>query len=204
VVGHVAGGAPHRGGEVLGACSAARVRGAPGGIATDLLLGCLRVPQEVAGRVRADHDGSVDPGGVAPGVDHGGARAGALAQQVDLVVAERDPSGLKVVDLLREAVAGEIDSLAGRPGGAGSERVAVGAEGVGAEAVGGVQERRGDFRAVEPHGPVHTAIADKNDVAIGGETAGLRELYVGQAGTTFQVEDWFRRCTGRRPQADHR
>jgi hypothetical protein len=71
----------------------------------------------------------MDALGVAPGKDHRRARAGALAQEVDAVVAEGRARGFEVVDPLREPVAGEVDALVGEPIGARPEGVAVCTEG---------------------------------------------------------------------------
>ena len=60
---------------------AGRVLRAERGVAADLLVGRLRVPDEVARRVDADHHRPVDALRVAPGVDHRRARPGALAQR---------------------------------------------------------------------------------------------------------------------------
>ena len=92
--------------------------------------------------------------------------------EVDAVVAERHARGLEVVDLLRQAVAGEIDAVVGESVRAGTERVAVRAEGFLAEEVGRVLERRLDLGAVEPDGAVHAAVADEDDVVVVGEAAG--------------------------------
>ena len=81
------------------------------GSGADLLVRRLRVPEEVAGRVDADHHRAVDALRVAPGVDHRRAGARALADEVDRPVAERNPCGLEIVDPLRERVAGEIDAV---------------------------------------------------------------------------------------------
>ncbi len=63
--------------------------GAERGVAADLLVRRLRVPEEVAGRVHGDHHRAVDALRVAPGVDHRRARPGALAHEIDAAVAER-------------------------------------------------------------------------------------------------------------------
>ena len=89
-----------------------RVLRAERGVAPDLLVGRLRVPEEVAGRVDADHHRAVDALRVAPGVDHRRARAGALA--------ERGRCGRSRAPCARprgrrpaagSAVAGEIDAV---------------------------------------------------------------------------------------------
>ena len=89
--------------EVVGALAARSGPRRRARVAADLLVRHFRVPEEVPGRVHADHHRAVDALRVAPGVDHRRARAGALAEQVDLPVAERLPRRLEVVDLLRAA-----------------------------------------------------------------------------------------------------
>ena len=118
----------HRGCEVVRPVAAIARLGAQGGVAMDLLAGRLRVPEEVTRRVDSDHHGSVDALRVAPGVDHRGARAGALADQVDGSVAERLACKLEVVDPLGQRVAGEIDALSAKPGRASTEGAGVGGE----------------------------------------------------------------------------
>jgi hypothetical protein len=151
-VGDVGGGPSHRRGEVVGPRAAADVVGAEGGVAAHLLVGLVRVQQEGAGRVHRHHHRPVDALGVAPGVDHRCAGSGALAQQVDLVVAERDARGLEIVDLLHQAVAGEIDAVVGEPVCAGPVAVAVRAEEFVAENVGRTLQRRLDLGTVEADG----------------------------------------------------
>jgi hypothetical protein len=121
---------------------------------------------EVAGQVHSDHHRPVDPLGVAPGVDQRRPRAGALAHEVDAVIAERDARRLQVVDLLREPVAGEVDALVGQSACAGPEGVVVRAEGALVEEVGRVRERRIDLRADEPDGAVDPPVADEDDIVI--------------------------------------
>ena len=179
----------HRGGEVVGPPAAARVLRAEARVAADQLVGRLRAPEEVTGRVDADHHRAVDAARVAPGVDHREARAGALADQVDPLVAERPAGGLEVVDLLRQRVAGEIDAVLLEPRGAVAERLRVGAERLLPEEVGGALQRRRDLGAVEPDGAVDAAVADEHDVVVLGEPARHRELHVGAAGTALEAED---------------
>ena len=143
------------------------------GVAADLLVGRLRVPEEVAGRVDRDHHRPVDAPRVAPGVDHRGARPGALAQEVDAAVAERLARGLEVVDPLREAVAGEIDAVVREPVGARPKASARSRKDFSVEEVGRALERRLDLRAVEHRGAVHAAVADEDDVVLVGEPARL-------------------------------
>ena len=73
---------------------------------------------------------------VAPGVDHRGAGADALADQVDLVVAERLPCGFEIVDPLREAVACEVDAVRLEAVRARAKRPRVGTRGRLAEEIG--------------------------------------------------------------------
>src|SRR5206468_5050603 len=117
-----------RRGEVVAPLTARVVLTAESGVLPDLLVGRLRVPEEVAGRVHPDHYRAVDAGRVAPRIDHRRACPGALAQEVDALVAERLARRLQIVDLLRQAVAGQIDTVVRQSVRAGPERVAVGAK----------------------------------------------------------------------------
>jgi hypothetical protein len=155
-------------------------------------------------RVDADHHRPVDARGIPPGVDHRGAGALALAQQVDGAVTERHPRGLHVVHLLRQAVAGQIDtfarqSLRARPEGAG-----VCVEGFRAEKVGRVAERRRNLWAVQHGGAVHPPVADHDDVVTVGEPARLRELHVREARTAAEAKDRLRGMIRSCADADHR
>ena len=201
---HVRDGPFQRRGEIAGALVARRVLRTEAGVAADLFVRRLRVPDEVAGWVDADHHRTVDGGRVAPGVDHRGAGARAFAQQVDLVVAEGFPCRLEVVDPFGECVAGEIDAVCLEPLRARAERVRVGIEGLLAEEVGGVLEGRFDLRAVEPDRAVDAAVADEDDVVVGGEPTGVRELHVRDAGAAFQAEDRGARVCRMRTDPDDR
>ena len=128
VIGNVSERGLQRRGEIRCPVTTARVLGAERRVATDLLAGCLRVPEEVAGRVDADHHRAVDALRVAPGVDHRGAGARAFADQVDPVVAEGAAGELEVVDAFGDGVAGQIDAVAAEPVGARPVRRGVGAE----------------------------------------------------------------------------
>ena len=105
-------------------------------------------------------------GRVAVGVDLRGAGAGALADQVDAVVAERAAGVLEVVDALGQRVAVEVEPSLGQPVGAvlkprAEARSAWGR--AGRSARGG---RRVDLRAVEPGRAVDAAVADEHDVVV--------------------------------------
>src|SRR5204863_7580798 len=94
---HVRAGGVEGGGQVGRLRAARGVVRAERGIGADLVAGRARVPEKVAGRVDADHHRPVDALRVAPGVDHGGARSRAFAQEVDALVPERAPGGVEVV-----------------------------------------------------------------------------------------------------------
>ena len=64
---------------------------------------------EVPGRIDPDHHRAVDVLWVHPRVDHRESGAGAIAEQVDALVVERDASGVDVGGLLLQRVAGEVD-----------------------------------------------------------------------------------------------
>ena len=117
---------------------------------------------------------------------------GALADEVDAVVAERPARGLEIVDPLDDAVAGEIDAVVVSRVCAVAEGVAVGAEGLLAEVVGRPLQRGRDLGAVEPDRAVDAAIADEDDVAVVREPARPFELHVGPAGATLEPEERLR------------
>jgi hypothetical protein len=110
------------------------------GVAGDLLVDGRSVPEEVSGRVDRDHHRAVDALGMLPGIDHRGAGPHALADEVDAVVAERLARGLEVLDLLRQAVTRQVDTVVSEAVGASAERVAVRTEGRLAEEIGRVLE----------------------------------------------------------------
>ena len=179
----------HRRGEIRRPATTARRLGAERGIAVDLLVGRLCVPEEVAGWIDADHHRAMDALRVAPGIDHRGAGARAFAHQVDLVVAEGAAGRLEVVDFFGDRIAGEIDTIAAEPVGARAVRRGDGAVRLLAEEVTRVLHRRAHLRAVEPGRSVDAAVADEHDVVLGGETARVREHHVGDAGAALEAED---------------
>src|SRR5207237_5604080 len=107
----------------------------------------------------------------------------------DPLVAERPARGLHVVDLLRQAVAGQIDTGVRQSVRAGPERVAVGAKELLAEKVGRVLERRLDLRAVQPGGAVDASVADEDDVMIIREPASLAEFHLRESRAAYVAED---------------
>ena len=98
-------------GEVVGSLATGLVLRAERRIAANLPVVRLRVPQEVARRVRAEHHRAVNAVRMAPGVDHRRAGAGALADEVDLVVPEGLARRLEVVYPLGQRVAREVEAL---------------------------------------------------------------------------------------------
>ena len=141
---------------------------------------------------------------MAPGVDQRRARARALAQEVDVLVAERLARCLQVVDLLREPVAGEVVAVVGESRCAAPKAVLVRAEGRLAEDVRRVLHRRVDLGAVEPDGAVDAAIADEDHVAVGGVAARPRERHVRDARTALEAEHRLLRVRGERADPGHR
>ena len=65
-------------------------------------------------------------------------------------------------------------------------------------------EGRLDLRAVEPDGAVDAAVADEDDVVVGGEPTGVCELHVRDAGAAFQAEDRGARVCRMRTDPDDR
>jgi hypothetical protein len=121
---------------VVGPLAAAVVLGAEGRVSIDLLVRRLRVPEEVARRVDGDHHRPVDAVRVAPRVDHRGAGADALAQEVDALVAECAARRLEIVDPLGQRVSGEVDAVVLEPVCAGTVGVGVRAQRLLGEEVG--------------------------------------------------------------------
>ena len=165
------------------------------GVAADLLAGRLRVPEEVAGRVDADHHRAVDALRVAPGVDHRRARAGALADEVDS--ARSRARGGRARDRRRARAA---SSRRGRRRRSGAGWRTPGTRPRRTRTTRSLRRsrecsRRGDLGAVEPCRAVDAAVADEHDVVVGREAARVREVHVRDAGAALEAED---RCAGMR------
>ena len=126
---------------------------------------------------------------MAPAVDHRRASAGALADEVHLVVAERPARGLEVVHSLRQRVAREVDSLVLESLPTFPVRIRLLPERVLREEVGRVPHGVRDLGAVEDGGAVDAAVAHEDHVALVGEAARLREVHVREAGTALEPED---------------
>ena len=105
----------HARGEVGGAGAAGRLLRAQRRVTLDPLIDLGSAVNEVPGRVDPDHRRAVDTVRVPPLVDHRESGPGALAEQVDALVAERDASGFDVVGLLRQRVAGEVNAASLKP-----------------------------------------------------------------------------------------
>ena len=175
------------------------------GVPLDLLARRPRVPEEVAGRVDADHDRAVDPLRIPPGVDQRRPCPRAFAEEVDALVAQRLAGGFEVVDALREGVPGEVERP--RPGGAprtswyaaASARIAFSVR-IAARLLAG----RGHLGTVEPRRAVDAAVADQDDVVLLGVSARGRERHVRDARTALEPEDRLRRIGRPCPDACHR
>src|SRR5512145_1711039 len=63
-------------------------------------------------RIDSDHHRAMDGFGIGPGVDHGGARTYALAEQVHLLIAQRETSSFQVMDAFKQRIARYINTLA--------------------------------------------------------------------------------------------
>ena len=87
---------------------------------------------------------------IAPGVDHRRARPGALAEQIDLLVAERTPGRVEVIDAFGERVAGEVDAVSPKARARSLERDGGRAVRRLAEEIACMLARRHDLPAVEP------------------------------------------------------
>ena len=98
----------HVRGEVGGAGAAGRLLRAQRRVTLDPLIDLGSAVDVVPGRVDPDHHRAVDPVRVPPRVDHRETGPGALAEQVDALVAESDASSLDVGGLLLQRVAREV------------------------------------------------------------------------------------------------
>jgi len=110
----------------------------------------------VSGRVDPDHHRAVDTVRVPPLVRSSQTGPGALAEQVDALVAEGDASGFDVVGLLSQRVAGEVNAASLKPLRARGEGLGVRAQRRFAEVISGVLQRRrhlGQFSTEEPSTP---------------------------------------------------
>src|ERR1039458_4589767 len=83
----------HARGEVASAGAAGRLLRAQRRVTFDPLIDLGSAVYEVPGRVDPDHHRAVDVLWVHPRVDHRETGAGAIAEQVDALVTERDASG---------------------------------------------------------------------------------------------------------------
>ena len=179
----------HAGGEVGGAGPAGRILRAQRRVTLDPLIGLGTAVEEVPGRVDPDHRRAVDTVRVPPRVDHRETCPGALADQVDALVAEGDASGLDVVGLLRQRVAGEVNAGSLKPLSARGEGLGVRAQRRFAEEVCGVLQRRRHLGTVQHRRAVDAAVADHDDIVLGGQAARLGERHVGHARAAVEPED---------------
>ena len=165
-------------------CSRAQRR-----VSLDPLIDLGSAEQEVPGRVDPQHHRAVDALWVPPRVDHRETGPGALAEQVDALVAERDASGLDVVGLLRQRVAGEVYAGPLKPLRARGEGLGVHAQRRFAEVVRGALERRRHLGTVQHRRAVDAAVADHDDIVLGGQAVRLGERHVGRARAAVEMED---------------
>ena len=187
---HVCRSVLHARGEVAGAGAAGRLLRAQRRVTLDPLIDLGSAVNEVPGRVDPDHHRAVDIVRVPPLVDHRETGPGALAEQVDALVAERDASGLDVAGLLRQRVAGEVYAVSlkalartrRRPG---STPVSDAL----ARYVGGVLQRRRHLGTVQHRRAVDAAVADHDDIVLGGQAVRLGKRHVGNARAAVEVED---------------
>ena len=120
------------------------------------------------------------------------------------MIAKRLARGFEIVDLLREAVPGDIDSVTGQPIRAGTQPVAPRAHRLLGQDVVRVADRRLDLGAVEPRRAVDPAVTDEDDVVVVREPARPGEFHVGDAGAAFEAEDRLRRVVRPCTDASHR
>ena len=128
--------------------------------------------------------------GYRPRVGHGETGPGALADQVDALVAERDASGVDVGGLLLHRVAGEVYAGSLKPLRARGEGLGVRAQRrFGEEVISGVLQRRRHLGAVQHRRAVDAAVADHDDIVLGGQAARIGERHVGHARAAVEPED---------------
>ena len=183
----------HARGEVAGAGAAGRLLRAQRRVTLDPLIDLGSAVQEVPGRVDPDHHRAVDTVRVPPRVDHRETGPGAVAEQVDARVAERDASGVDVVGLLRHRVAGEVYAGSLKPLRARGEGLGVRAQRRFGEEVRGVLQRRRHLGTVQHRRTVDAAVADHDDIVLGGQAVRLGERHVGYARAAVETEDWRQR-----------
>ena len=174
------------------------------GVPLDLLARRLRVPEEVAGRVGADHHRAVDPLRIPPGVDQRRARPGALAEEVDALVPQRLAGRVEVVDALGKRVSGEVEAVVLEALRAVLVRRRVGAHRLLGEEAARLLAGRGHLGTVELRRAVDAAVADQHDVVLVGEPARGRERHVRDPRTALEAEDRLRRIGRPCPDACHR
>ena len=179
----------HAGGEVGGAGPAGRLLRAQRRVSLDPLIDLGSAVEEVPGRVDPDHHRAVDTVRVHPRVDHPETGPGALAEQVDALVAEGDASGLDVGGLLLQRVAGEVYAGSLKPLRARGEGLGVRVQRRFGEEVGGFIQRRCHLGTVQHRRAVDAAVADHDDIVLGGQAARMGERHVGYARAAVEPED---------------
>ena len=167
----------------------AGILGAQRRVTLDPLVDLGSAVQEVPGRVDADHRRAVDTVRVHPRVDHRETGPLALADQVDALVAEGDASGVDVGGLLLQRVAGEVYAGSLKPLPARGEGLGVRGQRRFGEEVCGVLQRRRHLGAVQHRRAVDAAVADHDDIVLGGQAARLGERHVGHARAAVEPED---------------
>ena len=178
--------------------SATGVREAERGVASELGVGERWIPDEVAGRIGADHDHAAKAFGIAPHIDQLESRAVAAAEKIDPAIAQRPTSRFLVVHGLRHRIAREVDPLACQPCGAKARTLRVAGERRGAHerALGG-GDVVSDLRAVEFCAAVDAAISDHDDVVPPDQRRNREVNQVGRPWPPLEGEDGlFRRVLG--------
>ena len=204
MVRHVAGRRVDRRREIWRPGPARRVVCTERGVPLDLLARRPRVPEEVAGRVDADHDRAVDPLRIPPGVDQRRPCPRAFAEEVDALVAQLLAGGFEVVDALRDGVPGEVEPLVLQPLRALPVRRCVGPHRLLGQIAARLLAGRGHLGTVEPRRAVDAAVANQDDVVLLGVSARGRERHVRDARTALEPEDRLRRIGRPCPDACHR
>ena len=121
-----------------------------------------------------------------------------------MLVAERDASGIDVVGLLRQRVAGEVDAGSLKPLRARGEGLGVRGQRRFAEVVRGVLQRRRHLGTVQHRRAVDAAVADHDDIVLGGQAARLGKRHIGDARAAVEIEDWRQRVGGASQDPGHR
>ena len=135
-------------------------------------------------------------------IDLGYACAVALAEQVDTLIAQRQPGRLHIIDHFRNGVSGQVHPSGLQAGGASRHGCAHGIQRSRAEKIAAsARHCFGELGAVQFRSPVHAAVTDQHYVVICQQPGRGLEIHIRTARTAAQIEDRFDRVDRGRTNA---